>query len=1114
MRGQLPRLKITFIIAKAIFMTCSRNFLCAVLTIFCQQMAMAQLPTSICSPSGGKRADIISVATAYRAPGGLAPTFAIPPNATTALVTVSSHSSVVTSPSVGVNLGDEDFITISAVVSLPTASSSGFLNYAQNTFINASGTNVYSWINLPANTNASTQISVGQSSPTLLNDVRFSVSGSTLTITEASSVIHSTYMVEFTRSTTNSLLENGFARAVMSSALASTSTPIPAGTNLIVISNKGTINKTNYITAGGTSEGYSDSRFVIDLDAGLTNGFVTVSNGANAAFRSTYRLANHPATSTTPFLSSGNAFGDLASKSTTSSASTSDIGISNPAIYVSGSNLVIDRDLAYRTDFDDVYVIEFYRRTGLGMSVEFIETQSRFIPVGQGTFNGTGSVLNIPGGAEYIILRQAGNANNQDSVNNENSLAAYVVIDLKNEQASGYFYQQVGFQNAAASPTPANSIRRDDNYAFRNLPLNGTSSRDPIYSGGFYSIPAANPTTPYDLRFTLSANKSQLTVTNAFGLVPLQYQLLTNADFFGSRPDYAFTTNVSSDITYANNGFCGQVAITARLCNPGSGNSSGGVPISFYSKNPTTDGTARLLAISPHGTPLPQGTCSDFVFNLDLKALSIANPNIEIFAIANDNGSFVAGGVGSTVGTPFALASLSTQTSQFRECDYTNNLVNFTITGVMPCSNGIVRRDPNGLTNNQIDGTPIGNPSSQQLYVNVLDASNIVRFVSPVNVATGAFDAQPNGPGNFVFQLSTTQGTVGAAAPAKTLPPRWVNVGENSTTGSGSDMLSNGLLPVTGLTTSSILSTLLGIQQVPNTTNHIGEGFVNPGGSLTVNVPTPSFKASDPEDGTYTLNLMGRKVTIFPAVGGGVYYDGTLITTATTIPVFDNNLVDVDPAALGSTSMSFQFAVWDNADFQDPTPATISLGFNGVILPATGFVARGYFNNNVPVVAFTTLTEINTRQFVIERSAHGVAFKAIGYLQAAGNSQQRRKYFFEDNAGYSGLSYYRVRLDDMDGKKSYSNTVMLNSKIAVPPAVQLWPNPAQKTVSLSIHQKGSFQVLIYNSVGVLTVSKQIKANAPGATTTIERNSLPAGTYLVKVIDTNTLLSTTQKITFN
>lgn len=1058
--------------------------------------SISQLPPSLCSPLGGKRADIISVQSAYRAPGGAARTFTIPANATSAFVVVSNHQSVIASPTVDQNLSDEDFITINASLNFTTARSSGFLNFAQSTNPSSAETNLYSWINLPFGAFASTQIAQGQSAPALLNDVRFSVSGNTLTITESNSNTAASYMVEFASAASNSLLENGFESVIMTGATQIANTPIPANTDIIVISKKGTARISNTASAGGTEEGFSNGRIVMDLDAATTNGYMTVVNGANLSFRSTYSIVNQPVGSNTRFIASGNAIGDFTGKSITSN-STNDVGIADPAMYVSGSNLVIDRSTAYRNNFDDVYVIEFYRRTGNPMSVEFIETQSRFIASGQGTTTGTNRVLNIPAGAEYVILRQAGNANNSLNAHNENALAAYAVIDLKTETATGYFYQQVGFSTITA--------RRDDNYGFKNLPLDGTSSRNPTYSAGIYF---PNGGVVYDLRFTLSANKSQLTVTNAFGLVAANYQVITIADFFGSRPDYAFTLDVNSDFTYSNNGQCGEVAVNARLCNPGAGNSPGGIPVSFYDKDPTTDGTARLLKIDAFNQPLSQGDCASFIFNLNLKSLGINNPNLTVYAIANDNGSFVPGGVGNAVGSPFTLASLSTQGGQYIECDYTNNKVTFTISGVMPCSDGTVFRDANAMTNNQIDGTGIGIITAQPLYVNVLNAANTVVFSTTVNASTGAFTAQPNAPGNFTFQLSLNQGTVGQQAPATALPTNWVYTGENGTTGTGSDGNGNGQLPLTALTTTAGVSTLFGIQQMPFSNAYTGSGWSNPGGKNVVNVPTAAFSGSDPEDGVYPDNLFGRKVTLNPAVGGTLFYNGVAVNTAITITNFDNDLVDIDPTAEGQTTASFTYAVWDNADVADATPALVTMGFGAIILPAVGLSATATWHGQYPVLSWKTLSETNTNYFVIERSTNGTTFSAIATAKAGGQTNETTTYSYTDIAAPSGALYYRVVLIDKNGETTTSNIAVLRNNASALSGVQLWPNPAAKNIHVYLPQKGNYTLQLLSPLGTVLKQQQAIAETGGATITIERNALPPGMYILKVVNrqyTNALM---------
>lgn len=139
------------------------------------QLNAQNLPTSICSPLGGDRANIVSVQSAYRPNNGSAITLTVPMGVTKVLLTISSHSSVIGAPDARQNLGDENFITASIVIDYVAQNSSGILNYADHTNTNGSGTNLYSWINVAFGTFVSTQPlqqgGIGQKTPNLLNDI-------------------------------------------------------------------------------------------------------------------------------------------------------------------------------------------------------------------------------------------------------------------------------------------------------------------------------------------------------------------------------------------------------------------------------------------------------------------------------------------------------------------------------------------------------------------------------------------------------------------------------------------------------------------------------------------------------------------------------------------------------------------------------------------------------------------------------------------------------------------------------------------------------------------------------------------------------------------------------
>lgn len=238
------------------------------LLVFVYSLAFSQLPPSMCSPTGGARADLLEARGAYRPGGNTGPvTFTIPVGTASVMVYASSHDSRLTWPGVShQQQADEDFITINAVLNLKTKKSSGFLNYARNTapLVTQEGTNLYGWQNVSFGNNVSAHALPGHdTNSSILNDVTFSVTGNTLSIQESNTDIYTSYYVEFVSADVSSLNSNSFeSKALLRNNTNTTlSVPIPANTNVIFVSGKGTNGVSDNTTNGGTEEGFSNMRF-------------------------------------------------------------------------------------------------------------------------------------------------------------------------------------------------------------------------------------------------------------------------------------------------------------------------------------------------------------------------------------------------------------------------------------------------------------------------------------------------------------------------------------------------------------------------------------------------------------------------------------------------------------------------------------------------------------------------------------------------------------------------------------------------------------------------------------------------------------------------------------
>lgn len=150
------------------------------------------------------------------------------------------------------------------------------------------------------------------------------------------------------------------------------------------------------------------------------------------------------------------------------------------------------------------------------------------------------------------------------------------------------------------------------------------------------------------------------------------------------------------------------------------------------------------------------------------------------------------------------------------------------------------------------------------------------------------------------------------------------------------------------------------------------------------------------------------------------------------------------------------------------------------------------------VLNWTTKAEINTKNFIAERSMDGVLFTSIGTVNARGNSNQPSQYNFVDYNAVKGLwYYYRLRQVDIDGTERFSEIRKARiddggNKIIVQ------PNPASSTVRIILpfrHQAVS--ISITDASGRTVKDRAMSSSASGVYVMNVENLAP-GVYYIKV----------------
>lgn len=116
-------------------------------------------------------------------------------------------------------------------------------------------------------------------------------------------------------------------------------------------------------------------------------------------------------------------------------------------------------------------------------------------------------------------------------------------------------------------------------------------------------------------------------------------------------------------------------------------------------------------------------------------------------------------------------------------------------------------------------------------------------------------------------------------------------------------------------------------------------------------------------------------------------------------------------------------------------------GGNALPINLTSFNAA-FVGKNVETT-WSTATEINNDFFTVERSSDNVIYTPIGTVDGAGNSTDNRNYTFIDQQPLRGISYYRLKQTDYDGRFEYFAAKVVQNKNKG--TFVLFPNPAANT---------------------------------------------------------------------
>lgn len=148
-------------------------------------------------------------------------------------------------------------------------------------------------------------------------------------------------------------------------------------------------------------------------------------------------------------------------------------------------------------------------------------------------------------------------------------------------------------------------------------------------------------------------------------------------------------------------------------------------------------------------------------------------------------------------------------------------------------------------------------------------------------------------------------------------------------------------------------------------------------------------------------------------------------------------------------------------------------------------------------VKWTTHEEVNVNYYEVEHGLSPSSFTTAGRVTARGAGSSINTYTFDDAVSQPGWHYYRIRNVDIDGRNSTSKVVSI-FRSRDETFVQLFPNPAQNEINLSVSAQGNTEVTLRNLSGMELRSFTFTASDAVTLIPVDITGLPRGIYLMQV----------------
>jgi hypothetical protein len=178
-------------------------------------------------------------------------------------------------------------------------------------------------------------------------------------------------------------------------------------------------------------------------------------------------------------------------------------------------------------------------------------------------------------------------------------------------------------------------------------------------------------------------------------------------------------------------------------------------------------------------------------------------------------------------------------------------------------------------------------------------------------------------------------------------------------------------------------------------------------------------------------------------------------------------------------------------------------------LPVQLILFTGTNENTYNNIYWSSAVEVNFRYYELESSEDGITFTKIATVNPIGNMSQTNNYTYYDFNRFENITYYRLKMIDLDYSYEYSRIISIENNNSKPENCVVYPNPASTElfIKLSVPGETEANVKIIDVLGREIFNQKIDLTQNIDNTYINTTTFVSGTYFVTITSGDNFIKT-------